>query len=141
MKRKHIRCGVSAILCWAVLSGCSEEGRRPPPPPGPQDKPAATTAEQTPAVPVPEPSPPADPFHLRIEVQRAEDPQAGWARIDELFNADAGATIDSRWTGPNRIILESTNVRRLSFDLGELPVDRRRSVAFRLAGQAIEVSR
>ena len=91
-------------------------------------------------MPVPEPPPPADPFHLRIEVQRAEDPQAGWARIDELFNEDGGATINGRWTGPNRIILESTNVRRLSFDLGELPVDRRRSVAFRLDGQAIEVS-
>jgi hypothetical protein len=75
-----------------------------------------------------------------IEVQRAGDPQSGWARIDELFNAGAGATVDGRWSVPNRIILESTNVRRLSFDLSELPVDRRRSLAIRLDGQAIEVS-
>ena len=86
---------------------------------------------------VPEPK---DPFHFAFELLTAEQEHAGWVQVREFFNEGDKAGVRADYEGPNRVILETSNVRRIELNLGSLPRNPRKSMTLRLDGQGIELS-
>ena len=146
---------VALSLCglWWLTAGCREQ----PPVPGSPQKPTAQ-ADREPdrepaagdrlaarppgqlAPPPSEPPEPQDPFHLSFELATPDTKQRGWVRVMKFFNQGPPAGVEAHWEGPNRITIDTQNVQLLSLDLGQLPVDRRKSVVLRLNGQGIQLS-
>ena len=149
---------VALLGVWHLAAGCREQ---PVPPESPQrpagqaaqeperedaaaDKLAAEPAETLPPPPAPEPPEPpepADPFHLTFQLASPEQKQPGWVQVMKFFNEGPPASVEAHWEGSNRITIDTQNVQHLCLDLGQLPVERRKSIALRLNGQGIELSR
>jgi hypothetical protein len=87
------------------------------------------------AVPVPK-----DPLHYGFELLTIEQEHAGWVQVREFFNEGNKASIRADYEGSNRVILVTSNVRRMELDLGSLPRNPAKSMAIRLDGQGIELS-
>ncbi len=86
---------------------------------------------------VPEPK---DPLHYGFELLTTEQEHAGWVQVREFFNAGDKAGVRADYEGSNRVILVTSNVRRMELDLGSLPRNPLKSMAIRLDGQGIELS-
>jgi hypothetical protein len=143
------------LLCAAILAvGCREQ---PVSPNGPQTPPEAGTADSgetgadenlstapekasDSAVEPPEPPDPPDPFHLDFELVNQDQKHKGWVQVMKFFNGEDKATVEAVWSGGNRITVDTANVQYLSLDLGQLPVNRRKSVILRLDGHGIQLS-
>jgi len=148
---------VTLLGVWHLTAGCREQ---PVPPASPQrpagqaaqepdredaaaDKLAAEPTEIVPpsqAPQPPEPPEPADPFHLDFRLASPEQKQRGWVQVMKFFNEGPPASVEARWEGSNRITVDTQNVQHLYLDLGQLPVERRKSITLRLNGQGIELS-
>jgi hypothetical protein len=136
---------------WLVAPGCREQSAAPESRQRPVEPPAAevdeepATAEKLSDEPEApdrqaEPPEPPDPFHLKFELAEQGQKHKGWVQVMKFFNEGDKAGVEARWEEGNRITLDTHNVRYLSLDLGQLPVDRRKSVILRLDGHGIQLS-
>lgn len=145
------------VPAWLSITGCREPSAAPESPQRPVETriPEEPEAEEEPATAEmpsdepettdrqagpPEPPEPADPFHLKFELAEQGQRHKGWVQVMKFFNEGDKAGVEAHWEGSNRITVDSHNVQYLSLDLGQLPVDRRKSVVLRLDGHGIQLS-
>ncbi|UCG31701.1 MAG: hypothetical protein JSU68_08530 [Phycisphaerales bacterium] len=135
----------------AVGTGCREQPaarespQRPVEPAAPEVDEEPVTAEELSAEPEAparqaEPPEPSDPFHLKFELAEQGQKHKGWVQVMKFFNEGDKAGVEATWEGGNRITVDSHNVQYLSLDLGQLPVNRGKSVILRLDGHGIQLS-
>jgi len=69
-------------------------------------------------------------------------PEPSWIIFREAFEASADATCVARWTGGNRLEVDTENIRGLTVDLHKLPPDAPQSGPWNLQidGQGIEIT-
>lgn len=147
---------VLGIALPAGPAACREAPKPPPAQSAPAERPREPSPPETaPAPPATKPTPPATqasrpsprkavyeetpPFRVENVVLTPTDPQAGWLRIVEMARADAVASVRGEFPEPNRMNIESENVRRLTIDLDALPLKAKTRRILRIDEQPIEL--
>ena len=145
MPRRVLSAISSALWPVILLTGC--EGAPPATSRVPQTRPAERqppASSQPVAGPASQPAgapgvtaPPAtQPPATQPAAQEPELPE--YVTLVERFNPHQPVAARVRTEEPNRLVIETRNVRRLRIDRTRLPLDRRHSIALQLDGQGIE---
>ena len=130
--------GLVSGLAW--LTGCQAPAERvrpakvrPPVTSQPSEPPSATEAP----VPATAPEPPLMRGVRRTNVVEPPD-LPDYITVLERFQTDEPARVELAITSPERLVIDTQNVRRLRVDRQRLPMNTRRSIVLRLDGQGIE---
>jgi len=139
----------------ALLAGCEGSARRTSPAAAPDETPAAPLTSPEPVIaPSAPPAAGAEPQETpetppaaAIEPAPARPPEAPkpaepelppYIRVVERFRPSEPALVHLDDSSPERLVVETRNVRRLWIDRERAPLVTNRSVVLRLDGQGIE---
>jgi len=105
-------------------------------------KPAEQPATQTDTAPATQPPAATQAATRPVEPRRPLRVSLEWARLADVFETRDDAIVSGRWTGGNRIEIDTKNVRRMILDLTELPpgAPRRPPWNLQIDGQGIELT-
>lgn len=159
---------VMAVACVALLAGCSKNSSETRPAPGdgtdvpsvstqPADDDASTgmrpaeepaTTQPIPATrpadtlpPLPESTYDSEPpYPVQLYVRDPEQDQPGWLKILEISDgADMGTTTGT-FPEQNKILVDTSNVKKLRLHIGHLPLDPKKGAFLRIDRQPIQLA-
>lgn len=150
---------ITALLAAPLFVGCGKEDAgsiRDVQTPDTSKTPDVTVASQNPAPPPPPTSQPAPRQPAKVPPVQTEQPPVrhiptvrlpkrpddGWVIFHEAFEPLEDAACSAEWTGDNRLVVETTNIRSLTVDLHKLPsgAPRRGPWNLQIDGQGIEIT-